>query len=394
MYGGPFTRLKIVTLATVLCLLAGVGWVLRKRFPDHTITARELLREAVAEWQRAGGPGGEMGREIFEQQALQGYYDDAAATGYLLQRPDEVGWSLVELARIRAENGDLQGAKALMKRAAGSDIGRQIVKAVALAQLSKGDLQGGLEIASAGVDREEILLAFARRQIASSDFAAALEAAARMKSPGQAFYELGSALRGRSERKLVRELASGMSDRKLAAEFVKEARAALRPPAPGFVKQATPCENANYDGREGKFAEADALIEQNKCTYVSFVAIRQYAVDPAGAERLLRGTSNADDLLFGLGHLAVAAAKKGNINEALRFFGDLQNLKDRTARSSVLAEARVTEAVHGIAHYWTIKDGPKVVLKWARVRPTREQRTWALIGIAQALGHASPASGA
>jgi tetratricopeptide (TPR) repeat protein len=384
--------LKIVTLATVLCLLAGVGWVLRKRFPDHTITARELLREAVAECQRAGGPGEEMGREIFEQQALQGYYDDAAATGHLLLRPDDVGWSLVELARIRAENGDLQGAKALMKRAAGSDIGRQIVKAVALAQLSKGDLQGGLEIAAAGVDREEILLAFARRQIANSDFAAALETSARMKSPGQVFFELGNALRERSEQKRVRELASGMSDRKLAADFVNQVRPALWNPVPELAIQATPCQIAADYGREGKFAEANALIEQNKCTDVSVVAIRQYAVDPEGAERLLRGRSNADDLLIGLDQLAVAAAKKGNINEALRFFGDLQNLQDRTARSSVLPYDRVTEAIPGIARYWTVKDGPKVVLKWARLRPTGEQRTWALIGIAQALGHASPAS--
>ena len=77
------------------------------------------------------------------------------------------------------------------------------------------------------------------------------------------------------------------------------------------------------------------------------------------------------DLLCGLGELAVAAAKKGNITEALRFLGDLQNLKEGTARSSVLAEARVTEAVHGITRYWTIKDGPKVVLKVGALQTDR-----------------------
>jgi len=362
--------------------------VLRLRFPDRKITDRELLGEAVAEWQRAGGPGGEIRREIFEQQAMQGYYDDAEATGRLFRRTDGFYWS-VELARIRAENGDLQGAKALIKQFAGSDVDAQIAEAVALAQVSKGDLQGALEIAVAGVDRDEILFAFARRQIANSDFAAALETAARMKSPDQVFYDLGDALRERGEQQRVRELASGMSNRKLAAEFAKRVRATLWPPTLE-LKIASPCEIAAHYGLQGKFAEADALIEQSKCTSVSFVAIRQYAVDPAGAERLLRGSSNADDLLFGLDQLAVAAAKKGNITEALRFFGDLQNLKDTTARSSVLAEDRVTEAVHGIARYWTIRDGPKVVLKWARSRPTGEQRTWALIGMAQALGHARP----
>jgi hypothetical protein len=210
-----------------------------------------------------------------------------------------------------------------------------------------------------------------------------------MNSPNQVFYELGDALRERSEQKRVRALASAMSNRKLAAGFAKRVRATLWPPTIEVI-QATPCDIADDYGLQGKFAEAAALIERNKCTNVSFVAIRQYAVDPAGGERLLRSTSNEDDLLFGLDQLAVAAAKKGNITEALRFFGDLQNLKYRTARSSVLAEDSISEAVHGIARYWTIKDSPKVVLKWARSRPTGEQRTWALIGMAQALGHARP----
>ena len=360
------------------------------RFPSRRITDRELLQEAVAEWQRAGGRGGEISREIFEQQAVQGYYDDAAATGRLFKRPDEVGWSVVELARIRVENGDLQGAKAMMKRFAGSDLGAQIAKAVALAEVSKGDLQGALEIAEAGVDREEVLLAFARRQIENGDFAAALETAARVKSPNQVFYELGDALRERSEQKRVRELASGMSDRKLAAEFAKRVRVTLWPTTLEHVIQATPCDIATDYGLQGKFAEADALIEQNKCTDVSFVAIRQYAIDPAGAERLLHSRSNPEDLVYGLDQLAVAAAKKGNITEALRFFGDLQNLRDGTTRVPGLGEDKLTEAVHGIARYWTIRDGPKIVLKWARSRPTIEQRTWALMGMAEALGHARP----
>ncbi len=336
VYGDSLTRplsarFKIITIATVLCLGAGVSWMLLARFQDQRITDRALLREAVAEWQRLGAPDGEISREIFEQQAMQGYYDDAAGTGLLFERPDGVRWSVVALARIRAENGDLQGAKAMLKRFAGSDLGAQIAKAVALTQVSKGDLQGALELAAAGADREEILLAIAGHQIENGDFAAALETAARMKSPNQVFYELGSALQEHSQQKRVRQLASGMNDRKLAAEFAKLVRVTLWPPAPELVIQATPCEIAADYGLQGRFAEADALIEQNKCTFVSFVAIRQYAVDPAGAERLLRSGPNADDFLFGLDQLAVAAAKKSNIAEALRFLGDLQNLRNKTA---------------------------------------------------------------
>ena len=353
------------------------------RFSDHGITDRALLREAVAEWQLASGPAGEISREIFEQQAVQGYYDDAAATGHLF---NEVEWSVVELARIRTENGDLLGAKAMMKRFAGSDLGAQIAKSVALAQVSKGDLEGALETAGPGVGQDEIFLAFARRQVSNGDFAAALETSARMKSPHQVFYEVGEALQERREQNRVRGLASGMTDRRLAEVFAKEVRITLWPPTFGHVIEATPCMIAADYGLQGKFAEANALIDQNECTDNSYVAIRQYATDPVGAERLLRSRSTADDLLFGLDQLAIEAAKKGNITEAFRFLSDLQNRKGGNARNSVLAEVRVTEAVQGIARYWTRKNGPKVVLKWARSRPTAEQRSWALIGVAQALG--------
>jgi hypothetical protein len=37
---------------------------------------------------------------------------------------------------------------------------------------------------------------------------------------------------------------------------------------------------------------------------------------------------------------------------------------------------------------WTKNDGPETVLQWARTRPNFAQRTWALIGMAEALGHA------
>jgi len=225
--------------------------------------------------------------------------------------------------------------------------------------------------------------------MANGDFADALETAALVKSPDQLFYEVGINLAGRGAPERVHELASGLKDRKLAAKFEKAAQIALRPPTFLGGKEATPCEIAYSSADLGKFAEANALIEQNKCTNNSFLAIREYALDPAAAERGLRETSNGEDLIFGLEQLAVAAAKNGNVSEALRFFSDLRNLKESTAKSDLLAEARVTDAVHGIARYWAIKDGAKVVLKWARSRPTCEQRAWALLGVAEAFGHAN-----
>jgi hypothetical protein len=134
---------------------------------------------------------------------------------------------------------------------------------------------------------------------------------------------------------------------------------------------------------------AHDLIQKNGCSNVSFVAVRQYEVDPSGAERLLRDKSDSQDLAFGLDQFAAVAARKGNIVEALRLLNDLQNVT-RGEKNVGLAEARATHAIHEIARLWTIKDGPRAVLKWARSRPTTEQRTWALIGMAEALGRATP----
>ena len=332
-------------VATVLGLGAAVCWMLWMRFPNHRITDRALLCEAFAEWQRAGGAGGEMSREIFEQQATQGYYDDAAGTGLLFQRPDGVRWSVVELARIRAENGDLLGAKAMMKRFAGSDLGAQITEAIALAHVSKGDLEGALEFTASGVDREEIFLAYARRQIWNGDFAGALETAARMKSPDQVFDELGNELAGRGEQKRVHELATGMRDRTLAARFEKQVRVTLWPPTGVEVQQmdTSPCGIAAGYGLQGKFAEADALIEQNRCKGLSFVAIRQYAVDPAGAERLLRSSSTGDDFAFWARPVGCRGSEEGNSSEALRFLGDLQTLKDGARGAQSLRKSESTK---------------------------------------------------
>jgi hypothetical protein len=371
---------KVAALAIVLCVAAGIARRLWPRGPGHKVTDQEVLREAVAEWHRAGEPGSGPNSQIFEQQAAQGYYDDAAATSYLFKRPDDKQWSVLELAKIRAENGDIPGAKSMVARFAGSDLGNRALRTIAEIQADRGDLPGALETSPTPGDSNDVLLVFARRQIANADLDGALITAERMdsKSAGQVFYEVGGALRDRSEQKRARDLASHMSNRKLAALFLELSRFTLWPQKIRSceieIVQADPCAIAYHGPPDGNFAEVDALIEQNKCSYVSFVAIQQYAVDPGGAEHLLRRHANSQDLAFGLDQFAVAAAKKGNIAEALRFLDNLQSL-GMSESNVVLAQARNTDAVHEITRDWTIKDGPKVVLKWAHSRPTTEERT-------------------
>jgi hypothetical protein len=283
---------KVAVIAVSLGLGAGIALLLWLERLEGRIADQCVLREAVAEWKLAGEPGIGPNYQIFEQQAAQAYYDDAAATGHLFKRVDDVRWSVVELAKIRAENGDIQGAKNMIKRFSGSDLGARATEAIALAQLGNGDLPGALATSR---DSPEVLLAFGRRQIANGDFDGALKTAEQMKSKSadQIFYELGDVLRVRGEQKRVHQLASHMTDRKLAALFLELSRFTLWDrDAHVATVQRTPCDDACFDATRGKFAEADALIDQNKCSNVSFVAIRQYAVDPIGAERLLRAKAD------------------------------------------------------------------------------------------------------
>lgn len=372
--------LKAAVVAVALCAGAGIAWMLWLRGPGHRITDQELLREAVGEWKRAGEPGNGPNYQIFEQQGAQGYYDDAAATGRLFKRADEVQWSIVELAKIRAENGDILGAKNSIRNLAGSEAGAKATEVIALIQAHNGDLPGALETIAPLGKSDEVFLAYGRHQIESGDFEGTLNTAEQMgpKSGYQLFYDIGAALLLRGEQNRVRGLAAHMKDRKFAALFLECARFTLWP-GEARTLQVTPCNYSWMYATEGKFAEAAAVIEQNKCSNVSFVASRQYSVDPAGAERLLRARADRQDLSRGLGEFAMAAAEKGNIAEALRFFDDVQSLRG--------AES-VSREIHEIARDWTIRDGPRLVLKWARARPNTDQRTWALIGMAEALGHA------
>lgn len=378
---GLHPGLKIAASALALCVGMGLGWMLWQRFPGHKITDQELLREAVAEWNRAREPGNGPNYQIFEQQAAQGYYDDAAATARLFKRAEDVQWSVVELAKIRAENGDIQGAKNSVHSLAGPDARAKATKVIALIQAHRGDLSGALETVAPLGQSDEVFLAFGQCQIKRGDFEGTLLTAEQTKLGYQLYYDIGEALRLRGEQSRARKLAAHMKDRKLAALFLKCARFTLWPDGEVRTIQPGPCDYSWMYATEGKYAEADAVILKNKCSNVSFVAARQYGVDPSGAEQLLRANADKEDLALGLAELVKAAAEKGNIGEALRFLGDVQSLGGPDSVSS---------EVHEIARAWTIRDGPKAVLRWERSRPTIEQRTWALVGMAEALGHATP----
>jgi len=280
MYETRSTRVRGLALKLSVLFVAGcgagLGLVAWLRTSNHKITDQELLREAVAEWKRAGECGEGPNQMIFEQQAAQGYCEDAAATGRLLKRAEDVQWSIAELVKIRAENGDIQGAKESVKSLSGSALQKKGAGVVALIQAQNGDLSGALETIAPFGESDEVFLAYGRRQIEMGDFKGALDTAGRTKLGYQLFYDIGDALRIRGEQSRARKLAAHMKDRKFAALFVNCARFTLWPTvSERVIIQATPCDIANDYGLHGTFVEADALIEQNKM-----------------CERLLRGHSS------------------------------------------------------------------------------------------------------
>jgi hypothetical protein len=304
--------LKVAAFSLLLCVGVEIGWMLWRQLPIHKITDQELLREAVVEWKKAGEPGYGPNYQIFEQQAAQGYYEDAAARGRLFKRVEDVQWSIVESVKIRAENEDIKGAKNAINSLAGSALQKKAAEVVALIQAQDGELSGALETIAPFGESDEVFLAYGGHQIQMVDFEGALDTAGRAKSGYQLFYDIGDALRIRGEQGRARKLAAHMKDPKFAALFLQCARFTLWPhPEKVRVIQVTPCDDAYFDATRGKFAEADQVLRKNGCSNVSFVAVHQCEVDPSGAERLLRDKSDSQDLVFGLGQFAAVAAKKG-----------------------------------------------------------------------------------
>jgi tetratricopeptide (TPR) repeat protein len=365
-----FGLIIVSVLLFIGILVVGLLWM---RAFSRNITAQGLLREALSESPDHNYP--EV--EIFEQQATQGYYDDALATARLAKKPADLDWFIVELAKIHVENGDVQGAKAVAQLF--PDKHAQIFKAVALAQVHQGDLSGAL--ATSLPDTNEILEEFAQHQIKQADFPGALQTCERLpaNSAGNLFYDIGDALRQRHEQKRVRELAAGMSDRKLAQLFLELIPLTLWDRKPDYLLQLDSCGIAYEDAMNHQFAKAISILEQNHCRY-SYIAIRYYEIDPAAAEKLMRSSTNPDDLRFGLQELAMAAAKKGRIEDALQLRADAKKVDPKESYNSTLE----------IALAWTKRDGPRKVLPWARSQPTPGDRMLALLGMAQALGHERP----
>lgn len=374
-------RAAIVLLSVAI----GISFAMSARNLHAKVSAQDLLREAA----RDGGPF----EDILTQQARQGYYNDALATARLATAnlPDRnrdyefSGW-IKKLIEIRAENGDINGAKHTVQQFSGSilrDKGHEAMMEIAHIQVNRGDLAGALQSCASSADKDDVMEHFGERQIADGDFDGALKTAQQVgeRSAYNLFYDLGSALRERGEQKRLRELASHMTDRKRAAEFVEAARFNLYLEPSGVIL-ATPCDEAAHDASMGEFTQAWVLFDKNNCDEASFIAVREYPTNPAEAERELLKRDDKLQLGLGLTGMAESAAKGGDVSNALRLLD--------TGRRTTGDSDFCLDCIRLIAWAWTLKGQTNDALRWARSLPVTEQRGFALLGVAQALAHPRP----
>jgi hypothetical protein len=370
-----------LTAVVFFCAAIGISLALSVQGLRAKVSAQDLLREAA----REGGPL----EDIFSQQAGQGYYDDALATARLAAsdwpHPEyELAGYADKLIQIRGENGDIRGAKEMIKQLNDSVLGGkgpQVTLEIAKIQIDHDDLRGALESCASPEDRNAVIEAFGEHQIEKGDFNGGLKTAEQLgeRSAYNLFYDIGDALRQRGEQDRLHELASHMRDKKRAAEFVEAARFTLytRP----VQIEATPCDIAISYAGSRKFTEAWNLVDQNNCPFSSFIAVNQYANDPVEAEQELRKRTDNVDVSRGLRDMGEVAAQKGDISNAVRLLD--------SARQVSADQGFRLDCVRRIAWARTLRDDPRIALGWAHSLPV-QQRGFALLGIAQALGRARP----
>lgn len=371
---------RAISLAAII-VATGIALALGLRHLHPQISDRELLREAA----KQGAPL----ERIFGQQAAQGYYNDAVVTarqdvGALPDGSRELAALIRQLIQIRAESGDIQGAKHMviqLRTELGADE-IHAIRAIAFAQVYEDDLEGALETANAVGATNDVLEAFADSEVAKGHFDEALKTSEKLneRSAYNIFYDIGDALRQRGEQQRLAQLASHMSDRKRASRFVQAARVtSTRSSRPLENVQTGPCDLAWSDALQRKFEDADQLIEENDCGYmVAGILGMQYPADPSGAERGAARIINEGRRAQALAEMAQSAAKQGDIADASRLLNAALNLSADTC----------LDCIREVARAWAAKGQKYAVLRWARSLRTGSQRGYALYGIAEALGHA------
>lgn len=370
-------RKRIAVVSAVVVISAVVFVLALNHF--SRISDRSLLREAV----QAEKQGGRLDDflAVFGQQVKQGYYDDAIETMRQYGILHDSG--VAGFARVLAINGDVQSAKRMVNgysdpmRIAG-------LEAIAIVQAEKGDIAGAQQTSASLHDKDKVREAICRYQVKSGDIKGAISTAeeAERETPGSGSIMLlviseSLSLFEPAQHEKIRKLAQRIRKEGIPKEFIQWAEM-TDSDEPGCCGVST----ASRSPRKHKVAYANSACAGVKIVDYSsepwYLAIKNYeAGDVVGAEQNLRVSNSG----WGTRELVMAAVKRGDINNALRFLDKLRSLEpdDR--------QGWLSDSARSIAAAWAKQDNSRTVVKWARSRSTSYERAMALLGVAEAIGH-------
>ncbi|HXR98669.1 MAG TPA: hypothetical protein VN709_12580 [Terriglobales bacterium] len=303
--------------------------------------------------------------EVAKSQAARGYYSDAVATAGLEKFLPE--YDFLELVSIRAQNGDIAGAKEMISKGK-SEWRPQAETDIALVQANAGDLKGALETSRDSKYRSQILDAYAGYQYGKNDFDGSLATIGQMPvgRDDPLLWSIAYELAKRGEK----SRAHGILKRLAARGFPVHLSPSVND---------DPCTQGFNDAQAGKFEKAHAELERSHCGCETIAAASEAAQDLVGVETELRSCPNPSDASAGFADLAKVAAQRGNIREALRFAADTEV---PLAYDPLGYRAPV---MRDIAAAWYKQAGAATVLAWARSLPTGYERVMALLGLVDKL---------
>jgi hypothetical protein len=341
-------------------------------------TDRVLFREAVE-----AGRGAHRDQqsyifsEIAEAQAKRGYYDDALETGRLVESfPDQV---FVKIVEIRAQNGDISGAKGVVDSAPVAEWKARAKQSIAVVEAESGKLDAALATSRdlPEGNKVPVLQAIGMYQAKAGDVASALKTVSLLKPGGgdDILFEIVDLLRKRGEEKRAQETAHRMQDQDMA--LMARDPLGWKKQHPESQSNADPCQVAVTKAKAGDYPEAIKIIQSKSCECNGDEYVYIYAHDPANAERAARACSNPGDVSYRMAELAKISAGQGEVAQALKFAGFIR------VSGASYEEGYLAPALREIAEAWVTKDGPDQALNWARSLPDAYQKSLAILGVAE-----------
>lgn len=309
--------------------------------------------------------------EIAKAEAEQAYYNDAIEAWKLTDRwPDLL---LADIVRIRAENGDISGARNMAQKGPSAEAKFGCLREIALVQVKSGDISGAIETTEQLPSRfrQSVLEAIGVRQAESGDLDAALATAKQMQSgwSDSVLFAVADKLSERGNTAEAHKVASRITNKEMAESVGA-------PEVTPSINSSDACDIAWQEAKSGNSEGALRALEKANCQCKTLAYIHQHIGDIQGAELALRNCDNPADLSAGMAELAKRSAQSGDIPTALRLAGRVH------VTGAYFEEEYLADAFRYIGRNWGGKDRTAAI-KWAESTPVGFPRAMALLGVAE-----------